>query len=93
MSASITRTEWDTKLKHAQDQAQRATKAELARNYSEAFELYVRSGQLFLWLLSNLPTAADNASFIASAQRDGSPHRAQAQTISSGSVRLRLASD
>ncbi|KAJ9480173.1 Calpain-like protease 1 [Pseudozyma hubeiensis] len=56
MSAPITPAEWDLKLKNAQEQAQRATKAELARNYSEAFELYVRSGQLFVWLLGNLPS-------------------------------------
>ncbi|CDU26107.1 related to calpain-like protease PalBory [Sporisorium scitamineum] len=60
MSAPITRADWDAKLKHAQDQAQRATKAELARNYSEAFELYVRAGQLFVWLLGNCPTNNNN---------------------------------
>ncbi|CCF52376.1 hypothetical protein NDA14_005599 [Ustilago hordei] len=57
MSAPNTRSEWDSKLKHAQDQAQRATKAELARNYAEAFQLYVRAGQLFVWLLGNFPTS------------------------------------
>lgn len=56
MSAPITQADWNAKLKHAQDQAQRATKAELARNYSEAFELYVRAGQLFVWLLGNFPS-------------------------------------
>ncbi|CBQ72616.1 related to calpain-like protease PalBory [Sporisorium reilianum SRZ2] len=69
MSAPITRAEWDAKLKHAQDQAQRATKAELARNYSEAFELYVRAGQLFVWLLGNFPaTASNDASVVAFAE-------------------------
>ncbi|TKY87839.1 hypothetical protein EX895_003420 [Sporisorium graminicola] len=60
MSAPITRAVWDSKLRYAQEQAQRATKAELARNYSEAFELYVRAGQLFVWLLGNCPTATTN---------------------------------
>lgn len=55
MSHPITRTEWNLKLSQTQTQASLATKAELARNYSEAFELYLRSGQTFLWLLSNHP--------------------------------------
>lgn len=62
MSAPISRAEWELKLKHAQDQAQRATKAELARNYSEAFELYVRAGQLFVWLLGNIPSSSTSRS-------------------------------
>ncbi|GAC93124.1 hypothetical protein PHSY_000686 [Pseudozyma hubeiensis SY62] len=88
MSALITRAEWDSKLKTAQEQAQRATKAELARNYSEAFELYVRSGQLFVWLLGNLPNPNDQhasenrASPFASSSAavDGCSEPAAAQT-------------
>ncbi|EST04702.2 Peptidase C2, calpain, large subunit, domain III [Kalmanozyma brasiliensis GHG001] len=89
MSAPITRNEWNAKLKHAQDQAQRATKAELARNFSEAFELYVRSGQLFLWLLSNFPNTSNNASLTAPRQIDGfgsSPSRAGADSTSTSPI-------
>ena len=73
MSAPITRADWEAKLRHAQDQAQRATRAELARNYAEAFELYVRAGQLFVWLLGNQynPSQPSNAASIASSQRAG----------------------
>jgi calpain-7 len=49
---------WDAQLSAAYEHAQRATKAELARDYSSAFELYVRSGQLFLHLLSTHPSRA-----------------------------------
>ncbi|GAK65394.1 cysteine proteinase [Moesziomyces antarcticus] len=49
---------WDASLSAAYEHAQRATKAELARDYSSAFELYVRSGQLFLHLLSTHPVPA-----------------------------------
>ena len=85
MSIPITRADWDSRLKHAQDQAQRATKAELARNYSEAFELYVRAGQLFVWLLGNYPTdtTGNNASITASAQRAGAGTCAETVLIGS----------
>ncbi|SNX85583.1 related to calpain-like protease PalBory [Melanopsichium pennsylvanicum] len=74
MGAPITRADWEGKLKHAQDQAHRATKAELARDYSEAFELYVRAGQLFIWLLGNFPSP-NNAASIAATQGGASSSR------------------
>lgn len=84
MSAPITRADWEAKLKHAQDHAHRATKAELARNYSEAFELYIRAGQLFVWLLGNFPsqTQNSNATLVASAQGSTSSLRAALEPAS-----------
>ncbi|SPO27151.1 related to calpain-like protease PalBory [Ustilago trichophora] len=84
MSAPITRADWEAKLKHAQDQAHRATKAELARNYSEAFELYVRAGQLFVWLLGNFPSQTQNshATLVPSAQASTSSSRAGSEPAS-----------
>ncbi|EPQ32386.1 uncharacterized protein PFL1_00582 [Pseudozyma flocculosa PF-1] len=45
---------WHDKLQQATDTATQATKLEFNRAYSEAFEAYVRAGQLYLWLVRNL---------------------------------------
>ncbi|PWZ01337.1 cysteine proteinase [Testicularia cyperi] len=61
---------WHDKLREAQDLASRATKAELARSYSDAFELYVRAGQTYVWLLSNFPSTANATSSPSGSGRD-----------------------
>ncbi|KAJ1023469.1 hypothetical protein NDA16_003086 [Ustilago loliicola] len=91
MSAPISRSEWESKLKHAQDQAQRATKAELARNYSEAFELYVRAGQLFVWLLGNFPSSSIAATSSSTSPQGGSPRIDTASSASGAGDDLPLA--
>lgn len=44
---------WKDKLSLAQETTNRATRQELARDYSSAYETYVRAGDLYLWLVKN----------------------------------------
>lgn len=60
---------WQSKLQEAQDLTNKGAKRELGKDYSIAFQCYVRAGELYLWLVRQAEGPSDTSQLKAAADR------------------------
>jgi calpain-7 len=60
---------WQKKLQEAQDLANKGAKCEISKDYSTAFQCYVRAGETYLWLVREAIGPRDTTRLRAAAEK------------------------